>query len=888
MTDQRWWAPDAPGIGPDEFDLELLAPGGEADKDLGQAFLALHRVGAAACEAVATQPLADESVLAFALANMRRLVVPEASEIVSKSVGDNPNYGNLLLRDILDDAEATSLSLWRSCIAKSVPPPMAAQRVGMVYGIPPGHLFHFQKLATDPRALPAALQDAADRALFTFADQLVKDEAVDRKVEIAKQRPRRAQAAAAVTPDDPDTAYYDARDASGQFAAQEAPVVPPELPTGRPERIRAPRTLRTVRTRRTRRTAPQKMAAPGRQMASQGMAGHQLAGRELLAAQLAGRSILDEIAPPKPVSTNVRTEREPGDVMAGYPGESTEGSQPIPYKLAYTMSTDEFQAFVNAARKRSQGGRGRPRFKAGRLEEYAGGRPEVFADWDAWADEQELAAEHQRTVAHVVQTIRDAQGSQPAKITKVIQRGDIEYHDNPTAAIDALKMQFLTNEVGLTQNQAAVEMKHVEIGVNFHNPQEEAFLVYSPPPASRTKVNERPSVEVTEAIVLDDNAIGFDEAPHGGPPDWRLVKDQTMTFTVLGDDTGPAARRFWDNELQAFRNYRYIRADDEVDKALSPERFHQLEEQGYIVRDDEGRFAETEEEAPLVAVPTRRIRRRTQRTKRTARTAPQMAGRQMAAGQMAGQKVAGQQMSAAQMQALKVALQEKREEDQDELDDAGVLWLPDDATYLIPPIPTKNDDMALPTPELYRNKDLFPTYKMRHFLHSSGHHSGLGAEAALIDMHQARHVGWRPIDNEVHVNDYENIRPEDLEQVAYEIHERMQRDPNFTVAVIHMKVLDNGNIDLKVNRNRYSLGVRSVVRVPHDVNLDLPIKMRATWTGQMTSPRMIRHTLLAQYDSVLNLARDLSGEGLDAPVEDTWWITNPHVQVWEVSNRDKR
>lgn len=883
MTDQRWWAPTEPGIGPDEFDRTLLEVGGDAPRDLAQAFLALHRVGAAACEAVATQPLADESTLAFALANARKLVVPEATEIVSKSVGDNPNYGNLLLRDLLDDAEATSLSLWRSCIAKSVPTQMAAQRVGMVYGIPPGQLFTFQKLATDPRAQPIALQEAADRALFTFADQLVKEEAVEHKVEVSKQRPRRGQAAAAFTPDDPETDYYDARDASGEFAATEAPVVPPALPTGRPERVRkVPRVQRAKRARRVQSRAPQQMAAPGGALAGQQMVGGRLTGSALLAAQMSGRSVLDEVAPPKPVSTNVRSERDPGDVMAGYPNESTEGSQTIPFKLAYTMSTDEFQAFV--AKARSQAGGGRPRFKAGRLEEYAGGRPEVFADWDAWEDEKELAAEHQRTVEHVAEAIRDQFGDQPAKVTKAIDRSVIEHADNPMTALDDEKMSFLTKEVGLSESAAAAELKHVDQGINFHNPEQEVILVYSPPPADRTKPNERPKVEITEAIVLDDNSVGFDEAPHGGKPDWRLVKDQTMTFTVLGDASVPYARRFWDDKLQAFRNYRYIRADDEVDKALSPERFHQLEEQGYIQRDDEGRFAESEEEAPLVAVPTRRRPQRVQRARRVKRSqrAPrQMASQQMTSQQLVSQQRAAGEMTSQQLKVLKLGLQGKREEDDDDLEDFGVLTLPDDASYLVPEVPDE-DDIQLPN-TMISPKGMNLSNRLRGYLKYQGWHSGLGAEQEAILQHQSRQYSWNPLDNEVHVASYENIMPEDLERIAYEIHERMQHDPNFTVAISKMKVRPDGSMDLHFNRNRFSLGVRTVIRVPHGEKIDLPSRLTPTWVGQFQSPRMMRSTLLAQYNSTFLYSAHTGREA-----EDNTWITNPHVQVWELENRNKR
>jgi hypothetical protein len=185
---QRWWAPTEPGIGPDEFDLSLFAAGDAPDRDLGQHVLALHRVGAAACEAVATQPLADEVTLRAVLATAREMVAPPAVEAVSKAF-DTPSYGALLLKDLLDDAEQAAVTIYRTCVTKQMAPSMAAHRVGLVYGVPIRELGRYSALATDPKANKDAVQELADRTLFTFVGKLLADEAPTGAKELVSKAP---------------------------------------------------------------------------------------------------------------------------------------------------------------------------------------------------------------------------------------------------------------------------------------------------------------------------------------------------------------------------------------------------------------------------------------------------------------------------------------------------------------------------------------------------------------------------------------------------------------------------------------------------------------------------------------------------------------------------
>ena len=165
----RWWAPAGPHIGPDEQDFTLLLSADNARHDLGAALLALHRVGAAACEAVALQPLADEFALIDSLAAARQAFSAPLVESVSKSVGEG-SYAGLLVRDVINDAEAGALLVFRTAVSKGVPPSIAAQRSGMVYGVPQNELGAFLVVASELRAHPAALTDAADRALFTAVE----------------------------------------------------------------------------------------------------------------------------------------------------------------------------------------------------------------------------------------------------------------------------------------------------------------------------------------------------------------------------------------------------------------------------------------------------------------------------------------------------------------------------------------------------------------------------------------------------------------------------------------------------------------------------------------------------------------------------------------------
>ena len=181
---QRFWAPQRATVTPDQVVLALLEPGGDPAGDLGNALLAVHRAGAASCEAVAKGPVPSEHGLVSALATTRAALASPAVDSVSKSL--EANYAGLLVRDVFDDAEQSTLALFRTCVSKGVAPPIAASRAGAVYGVPSRELGKYTALAVDPRANPAALTDAADRALLTYVSKLVTEEAGEVKEVVSK------------------------------------------------------------------------------------------------------------------------------------------------------------------------------------------------------------------------------------------------------------------------------------------------------------------------------------------------------------------------------------------------------------------------------------------------------------------------------------------------------------------------------------------------------------------------------------------------------------------------------------------------------------------------------------------------------------------------------
>lgn len=181
----RWWAPDRATVVPDAVVLALLDPDGDdVANDLSATLLGVHRAGAAACEAIAKGALPSEGGLGQALAASQQAIRERFLSAVSKA--SEPVYAQILVNEIVADADLAALDLYRAAVAKGVAPATAASRAGMVYGVPSRHLGKYTAAAIDPKTSPATLQDLADRTLLGFVSKLVAVETADQKVEISK------------------------------------------------------------------------------------------------------------------------------------------------------------------------------------------------------------------------------------------------------------------------------------------------------------------------------------------------------------------------------------------------------------------------------------------------------------------------------------------------------------------------------------------------------------------------------------------------------------------------------------------------------------------------------------------------------------------------------
>ena len=165
---ERWWDPQSEPV-------PLLEPTGDTRLSLANALVQVHRCGGAALMAAAQTPLVDAHTIAESLVASREAYAPEVLTFVGETLGD-PIYAGLLVRDVADAAETTSLRMYQACVSKGVSPPVAAERVAAVYGVPGAQLGPYAAMAIEPNAKPVALTDAADRALFGWVARTSTDE----------------------------------------------------------------------------------------------------------------------------------------------------------------------------------------------------------------------------------------------------------------------------------------------------------------------------------------------------------------------------------------------------------------------------------------------------------------------------------------------------------------------------------------------------------------------------------------------------------------------------------------------------------------------------------------------------------------------------------------
>lgn len=556
---QRWWAPAAPGIGPDEFDLDLFTAGDAPEQDLGQYVLALHRVGAAACEAVATQPLADEVTLRGVLATAREMVAPPAVQAVSKAF-DTPAYGALLLKDLLDDAEQAAVGLYRTCITKQMAPSMAAHRVGLVYGVPLRELGRYTAFATDPKANKDAVQELADRTLFTFVGKVLADEAPTGAKELVSKAPVRdrdrtqtnalqalfdrseQRAAPQTLAGDGDgkkhtngEQYLDEHNVehgpAGRFQ-REGTGAPARPKVGRPK-IGRPKIGRPQVTR------PQGLAPAGTVPAGQtrtpqgtARAGTTRSGTESLGLSAAGQRVqglLPDIEIP-PVSSGFGHDL-PEDVnyLERVPDRNAGEYTQLWNSVSFVFPTDEWNARkAGMALSRDEDNNEQLVFRAHAL---SGGGPLKGDD-----DNGNTSAEHDEARASVAEAVHarsEHEGQPPPVVLKLTNAEDILRNPSELRKAKLNFLETLQDKLGrrLVFDR---EIAFVHEAADRDNP-EDLVLVWTPPTPGRNPFS-RPVKQVTEVFIDEEDAQGYAELSGNGTD---ITVDPNQPLKVLGK------RKFW-------------------------------------------------------------------------------------------------------------------------------------------------------------------------------------------------------------------------------------------------------------------------------------------------------------------------------------------------------
>ena len=582
----RWWAPEAPGIGPDDFDLRLLCSGSEPAKDLGQALLGLHRIGAAACEAVATQPLADETVLGAALAAAREMAVPPARDVVAKAVGGDARYGDLLLRDVLDDAEAAAVSLYRTCVAKHVAPPLAARRVGAVYGVPLRELGRYTAVAMDPKATQPVLDDAADRALFGYVAKFVDDESAATKITVSKapagevERPAtlnlneliaRSQAThAAEDAARPQTETGDGdwnprdhpRGEGGRFsqlahgeatassevgeAASGRTVGPATV--GRQESGRGTLRRGTLRRGTLRRgvlrrgtlarpevseharstTQRAEVARSGTKRVEVARANLRRAG--LTRQALVNRDAADDVLPAE--TSLIGMPRDVEDLLAARQDPNAGLHGQLDVGVSFVLPVEEYMQL------RSRMGAlddGQLVFRAGPVTDYAG-KPTIYDNGTGQVtDEHNYAVEHAAELAQAAQRL-PAGAEKPIVVPLPMDLMMTLSVAQQKAVQDRAKIEFMRvveAQLGRKLNRA-VEISNVSVVPNADDPDQQ-MLVWNPP-VSPDQPFDRSMVTVVSIVVTVDEARGVDFS-HAGAKHRDVDLDPNMGLALQGKGT---------------------------------------------------------------------------------------------------------------------------------------------------------------------------------------------------------------------------------------------------------------------------------------------------------------------------------------------------------------
>lgn len=879
--------------------------------------LALHRAGAEACELVAQTAVADEAVLVAALAETRQLVAPQAVTTISKSV-ESASYAGLLLRDVLDDAEGAALSLYRSCLARNVSPPIAAQRVGMVFGVPARELGRYQQLASDPKSNPVAVADAADRVLFGFVAKMVKEEYTPAK-ELVSKESERVRERTGVTPDDPATEHYDARDERGQFARTAQGAQAPERAVGSRARMgrtvgpdlsgRAPsRALRASRVERAQRVSQSAATAPKSKATSRAKVSSRSAAAPVRSAAQAERSrtrlsaqaramqaIVHDTLPepdPKPMGLG-----DVPDVLSKRKDPNAHLHGAMGHSLGFALPSDRWSEL---ARAMGEGDLPTSRLlRAGALQEFAG-RPEQFHDVDD-SGSLVLNEDHQAQVAGVASVAHsspDRQGQEDLyvkRLDKALFAG--MNADAQERQLDAEKRDLLMEWEAVHGRPAPRmrEMGYVQAVPDYDDP-DSWVLVYTPPPEG-VAIGKRPMPGVTEVLIEPSDARGHDQGM-GRHSDYEI--DQNQVLEVFDRAT------FFDTALGVMRSRVTLVESDEaameraikrkgVGKALTREQFRENEREGDIVRDeDTGRFT-SRQRMGRQSMSRQGSSLRTTRGARTVRSvstaAPlrSQARAQSSAGGASTARLSSQAASRAAVRTsadLNLKAHARARSEAEELpvtpsDDSRLLELPDGFEYDLV------DDAMMRVMAADDRQGFLESvdkpwslgWRAAASLYEHGTAFDEGGDETLsavfsseVDAHNSRAVDETPAEQFIYARTVNTA--EDLEAVKKVVIQLMAAKPDVSVLTAHISTRRDGGYRWEIYANPEPLPGQHVVR------------WESGRAGRMASVTLVKegeyrtqnHRSVSSWVEMADEIAQLGGPT-------TVWLADPKVTVWRAETR---
>jgi hypothetical protein len=352
-------------------------------------------------------------------------------------------------------------------------------------------------------------------------------------------------------------------------------------------------------------------------------------------------------------------------------------------------------------------------------------------------------------------------------------------------------------------------------------------------------------------VAIDDEGLFGEVVQRGGKEQWQIDRGLSMTTTGV---FGSRNKRFWDDQNRVIRNQVIVQTTDEkVSKALSPERFHQLEEQGRIARDESGEFARGEEEEVAPAPP-----KRAQRAKRAARgkrlvARPTQTSTGVGAGTSASRSAAVGAGGGVGRTAGRSALRPRVETP----DDPDQLQFQDDYHTVVPAYVNIGFGFHRKTPSEEARREIDrPGEAFGDEVHS---------HIAGVTIDKFNDHGGR----EEMVFHNSKATVEDLADLASAIHAEMVKDENYTLARVKMRLRADGTADVEVYRNQRPLSTVDVIRW-EDANKIRPYRLYPDVRGRYQTEKSIKYWLEQAWDSA---------ENADSHTDDQQ-LANPWVRVW--------